>query len=179
MSTILVLGGTRSGKSAFGEKLLADQISQRPTADQISQAEPTTAVYIATAELRGDADFDVRIAKHKHQRPSDWVTYELETPDDIFALLETAHPLIIDSIGTWIIRYPDFEADVDRLVTSLAARSAISIIISEEVGLSVHPTSRLGRAFTDSIGTANIELSSISSDVYLCVAGNALKLKGS
>lgn len=173
MSIFLVLGGTRSGKSAFAEALLIDRLKTEPAHGA------ATVGYIAPAELReGDDDFSERIAKHRQIRPSHWHTYELAKPDDIFAILESDQPLIIDSFGSWLIRYENFAADIDRFITYITRRSAITVIVSEEVGLSVHPPSTLGRKFTDDIGTANIALSQHSQETYLVIAGNPIQIRG-
>jgi adenosyl cobinamide kinase/adenosyl cobinamide phosphate guanylyltransferase len=75
-----------------------------------------------------------------------------------------------------VAAHPDLAADVDSLVAALQSRSGQTIVVSEEVGLSVHAPTELGRRFTDVMGTLNQAVAALATDVWLVVAGRALPL---
>jgi adenosylcobinamide kinase/adenosylcobinamide-phosphate guanylyltransferase len=157
----LVLGGARSGKSAFAESLA------------VAAHQPVT--YLATAIVGDDADFAERVRKHRERRPSEWRT--VECGSDLPAALEaTTHTALVDSLGTWLAGLADFEADSDGLCRGLLARRGDSIVVSEEVGLGVHPSTAVGGRFRDRLGELNRVVSEIADDAYLVVAGRALAL---
>jgi nicotinate-nucleotide--dimethylbenzimidazole phosphoribosyltransferase len=160
---VLVLGGTRSGKSAFAETL-ATRLGG-------------TVIYVATTTVdRDDDDLAARIAAHQARRPPDWVT--VEAGGDLVGALRS-HPegtLLVDALGSWVAAHPYLAADVDSLVAALQSRSGQTIVVSEEVGLSVHAPTELGRRFTDVMGTLNQAVAALATDVWLVVAGRALPL---
>lgn len=159
----LVLGGARSGKSRFAEGRAA------------ATGGPVT--YVATATADGDPDFEARIAAHRARRPPRWTT--AEPGADLAGFIREApagHTLLIDSLGTWVAGHADFEVDMGALCAALAARSAPAIIVSEEVGLGVHPSTALGGHFRDALGAANEAVSRIAGEAWLVVAGRPLRL---
>ncbi|MFV1989250.1 MAG: bifunctional adenosylcobinamide kinase/adenosylcobinamide-phosphate guanylyltransferase [Acidimicrobiales bacterium] len=158
---ILLLGGARSGKSAMAEQL-ADSASG-----------PVT--YIATAEV-ADASMARRVSVHQQRRPPSWTTLEsgLELPQ----LLElTKGTALVDSLGSWLVRHEAFETPIDELCEALLSRDGLSIVVSEEVGLGVHPSTRVGSEFRDALGLLNQAVAAVCDDVFLCVAGRGLPLK--
>lgn len=158
---VLVLGGIRSGKSEIAEELAVDS------------GEPVT--YVATASASGGAEFDERIARHRARRPTTWTTVEGAT-----GLAETVASaggtVLVDSLGTWIASVDGFEVDVDGFCRAVRARDGTTILVSEEVGLSVHPPTALGRAFADALGDTNRAVAAIADRVVLVVAGRTLEL---
>ncbi|CAB4819464.1 MAG: adenosylcobinamide kinase/adenosylcobinamide phosphate guanyltransferase [Actinobacteria bacterium] len=158
---VLVLGGTRSGKSEVAERLAA------------SAEGPVT--YLATGTADGDGMGD-RIALHRARRPSTWVTVECGA--DLARTLTRLPPgaVLVDSLGTWLAAHHDFVADVPALVTALAARTGTTVVVSEEVGLAVHPGTELGRLFVDALGHLNQAVAAIAHDVALVVAGRTMWL---
>jgi adenosyl cobinamide kinase/adenosyl cobinamide phosphate guanylyltransferase len=158
----LVLGGARSGKSAVAERLIARHGS--------------TVAYIATAAYDDrDADLAARIAQHRARRPSTWRTIEAGA-DLADALVAADRPAIVDSLGAWVAATTDFAVDVDALCRALVARSRATVIVSEEVGLGVHPSTDAGRHFRDVLGDVNREVAAIAGDVLLVVAGRVVRL---
>jgi adenosyl cobinamide kinase/adenosyl cobinamide phosphate guanylyltransferase len=160
---VLVLGGTRSGKSAFAETL----------ATRLGGA----VMYVATTSAEpGDDDMAARIAAHRTRRPPDWVT--VEAGGDLVGILGRSPDgtMLIDALGPWVAAHRDLAVDVDSLVTALQSRTGRTIVVSEEVGLSVHPPTELGRRFTDVMGTLNQAVAAVATDVWLVVAGRALPL---
>lgn len=157
----LVLGGARSGKSAFAERL--------------ASAAPQPVTYLATAVVGDDEDFAERVRRHQQRRPAGWRT--LECGADLAAALEsTTHTALVDSLGTWIAALPRFDADTAGLCTALRSRQGESIVVSEEVGLGVHPSTAVGGQFRDRLGQVNQAVSGIADRAYLVVAGRALSL---
>jgi len=157
----LVLGGTRSGKSEVAARLAA------------ASGSPVTVV--VTAAPCDDADFAARIAAHRGRRPPDWAT--IEEPHDVVGVLDRVDgTVLLDALGTWIANAPDFSVDSTRLCDALGGRSGDTIVVSDEVGLSVHAPTPAGRLFADALGLCNQTVASISDRVLLVVAGRTLEL---
>ncbi len=174
-NTVLVLGGIRSGKSAFAESLVADAVSVR---------------YVATAAGGvDDQEWLDRIEAHQRRRPQSWTTEETGAdPARLAAVLADAKPddtLLVDDLGGWVTTLLDPAnqpnddlASVDALAEALRACAGRVVLVSPEVGLSAVPSTPLGRAFVDAMGTANQALAAACDRVVLVVAGQATWLKG-
>jgi adenosylcobinamide kinase / adenosylcobinamide-phosphate guanylyltransferase len=117
-----------------------------------------------------------RIAAHRARRPSHWNTVECGA-GLVGAVREHEGALLIDSLGSWVAASPDFAVDVDGLVDALRSRSAPAIIVSEEVGLSVHAPTESGRRFGDVLGALNVAVAAGADEVLLVVAGRVLHLE--
>ncbi|MDQ6783731.1 MAG: bifunctional adenosylcobinamide kinase/adenosylcobinamide-phosphate guanylyltransferase [Actinomycetota bacterium] len=159
----LVLGGARSGKSAVAERL----------------AEPLGDVtFVATGAVdRSDPEWAARIAGHRSRRPSRWSTVELGPAGDLAASLGAIDgPVLVDSLGTWVAGHPDFVVDCSQLVAALAERRQPTILVSDEVGMGVHPSTATGRRFRDALGGVNRAVADASATVLLVVAGRTLPL---
>ncbi|MBW8827809.1 MAG: bifunctional adenosylcobinamide kinase/adenosylcobinamide-phosphate guanylyltransferase [Acidobacteria bacterium] len=155
----LVLGGARSGKSAVAEE----------------RAGSGDVVYVATG-VATDADMAARIALHQARRPPTWRT--IETIDLVAAVREHGDgTVLIDSLGTWVASTQDFHVDGADLCSALAAAAGDIVIVSEEVGMGVHPESAVGRQFRDAIGSLNRSVADIADEVVLVVAGRQLRLQ--
>jgi adenosyl cobinamide kinase/adenosyl cobinamide phosphate guanylyltransferase len=158
---VLVLGGTRSGKSEIAERIAAEL------------GEPVT--YVATATAEHDDDFAARIAAHRARRPESWTTIEEHEllPQRVAAIAGT---VLIDSVGTWVAGDPGFAPDVDGLCRACAERDGATVLVSEEVGLSVHPATDAGREFVDALGVCNRRVADIADRVLFVIAGRILEL---
>ena len=170
-STALVLGGIRSGKSAFAESLVADAPSVRYVA---TGAEPT----------QEDEEWAARIAAHRARRPATWSTEEIGgTPDRLPALIAEAKPhevLVVDDLGGWItamLGRDDIPSAVTALAEALAAGPAMVVLVSPEVGLAPVAATEAGRRFSDELGAANRALAEVCHTVALVVAGQPVWLK--
>jgi adenosyl cobinamide kinase/adenosyl cobinamide phosphate guanylyltransferase len=162
----LVLGGTRSGKSTVAERLAAELASQGGG----------TVTYVATASVT-DEEMARRVAAHRARRPTTWSTVELALSTELPAVL--AHldgSVLVDSLGTWVASAPDLEVDGQALVHALQTRSGSTVLVSEEVGLAVHPATAVGRAFVDALGHLNQTVAAVAERVLLVVAGRTLEL---
>ena len=182
---IMVVGGSRSGKSKFAEEL-ATELGER-------------VVYIATAEI-SDGEMAERITKHQASRPSSWKTIEApyELPNALMACQDQADVILIDCMTVFlsnlIIREigkigetdnPPIPADladqlsvmVTELINIAITVSATVIIVSNEVGLGLVPPYNLGRFFRDLSGKINRQIALAAQKVYLINCGLAIDLK--
>lgn len=158
---VLVLGGTRSGKSEVAERWAAS-------------AGPVT--YLATGTATDPAMAD-RITAHRDRRPADWTT--VEAGADLPAALDgvaAGRTVLVDALGTWVAAHHDLRVDVGPLVTALRRRSGLTVVVSDEVGLGVHPSTDLGVRFRDVLGTVNRAVADIADRAVLVVAGRVLDL---
>jgi len=163
----LVLGGTRSGKSRYAERL----------AGRAAEPGHRTVRYVATADVDpSDRAHVARIAAHRARRPATWVDVECGSPEDLPRLLDTHDVALVDSMGSWLVRHRDFVTDLASLDSALRARTAPTVLVSEEVGLSVHPPTRLGRRYVDALGHLNQHLAALADRAVLVVAGRPLEL---
>lgn len=168
---VLVLGGARSGKTAFAERL-AMQYGTRPA-------------YLATAEAL-DSEMRERVATHQKVRSS-----RFETLEEPIALSEALHAasqhhdvILVDCLSLWItnmIGAGTVVADaVEELGTTLnAIESSMIILVSNEVGLGIVPDNAMARTFRDLAGSTHQRLAEICTDVVFVIAGLPLVLKGS
>jgi adenosylcobinamide kinase / adenosylcobinamide-phosphate guanylyltransferase len=157
----LVLGGTRSGKSEHAERLA------------LESGLPVT--YLATAPASDDPDFAARVQRHQARRPAHWRT--IDTGADLAAaLLGTEGLVLVDSLGTWVAAHSDFDIEPAVLQRALVVRGGDSIVVSEEVGLSIHPPTEVGRRFVDALGEVNRAVADVADRVMLVVAGRVLDL---
>jgi adenosylcobinamide kinase/adenosylcobinamide-phosphate guanylyltransferase len=162
----LVLGGTRSGKSALAERLAADLVSD----------EGGTVTYVATASIT-DEEMERRVAAHRARRPPTWSTVEVRSSAALPGMLARLDGLVlVDSLGAWVASAPDLKVDDGALLAALQDRSGSTVVVSEEVGLAVHPPTAAGRAFVDVLGHLNQAVAGIAQRVLLVVAGRALEL---
>ena len=159
MPLTLVLGGARSGKSELAESMVTGDV-----------------VYVATGEVT-DEDMGARIAAHRLRRPPAWET--VEAGADLPAVLRSidgTRPVLVDSLGTWVARVDGFAADARALADALTARSGTTVVVSEEVGLGVHPETDVGRRWRDALGDVNRAVADVADEVVLVVAGRKLVL---
>jgi adenosyl cobinamide kinase/adenosyl cobinamide phosphate guanylyltransferase len=161
----LVLGGTRSGKSEAAER--------------IAGRLPPPVIYIATMDPGTDPDLAARIEAHRARRPGDWQAIEAGagSPGDLPAILRsTAGSVLLDGLGPWVAASPGMAVDARALCDGLTGRAGSTVVVSDEVGLGVHPASERGRRFRDALGTLNQAVAVMADEVLLVVAGRLLRL---
>ncbi len=172
---VLVLGGARSGKSTFAERLLADR-------DDV--------LYLATGPVPDGSDpaWAGRVENHRRRRTPGWTT--VETADAAAALREADRPVLLDCAGTWLAGtlgacgawddapgWQDRAGDaVDDLVAAWSALPVPAVAVSNEVGSGVVPATVSGGVFRDWLGRLNQRLAAASERVVLTVAGRAVEL---
>ena len=179
----LVLGGARSGKSDLAERLV------------LGYAGDGAAHYVATAVVDpADTDFAARVAGHRARRGERFRT--VEAGDDLAACVRAlpAEPALVDTLGTWLaspavtpcwaggLHRTDgdgtagLDGPLDDLVAALTARTAPTVVVSDETGLGVHPEHDAGRHWRDALGIVNQRVAAVAGDVWLVVAGRVLPL---
>jgi adenosyl cobinamide kinase/adenosyl cobinamide phosphate guanylyltransferase len=84
---------------------------------------------------------------------------------------------LVDSLGTWVGAQPDLAVDIEGFVATLRTRSGPSVLVSDEVGLGVHPSTEAGLRFRDALGELNLAIAEVAHDVLLVVAGRVLPLE--
>lgn len=168
-SSLLVLGGARSGKSRYAEQ----------TALELSSA----PVYLATSRVI-DADHQARIERHQKDRGQEWRTVEEEKHLSRCGLRDNV--VVVDCVTLWLSNFfMDLHQDVDRCVREATheldqalAQPNRWIFVSNEIGQGVHAESEAGRKFTDLQGFVNQEIAKRVDAVALMVAGIPHYVKG-
>jgi adenosylcobinamide kinase / adenosylcobinamide-phosphate guanylyltransferase len=166
--SLLVLGGARSGKSAYAQGLAESYGSER--------------LYLATAAA-GDEEMAARIARHQADRGQGWKT--LEEPLDIAAALLThAQPsrvVVVDCLTLWLsnlmLAGRDPGPPVAALADAIGELAGPVVLVSNEVGMGLVPDNKLGRDFRDWQGRVNREIGAACDAVIFIAAGLPLQLK--
>lgn len=167
---LFVLGGARSGKSAYAEA------RARGTG-----LEP---VYLATAQAF-DEEMQDRVNRHRADRAADgWTTIEepLALADTITAERAASRVLLVDCLTLWVsnlmMAERDIDRETDRLIATLANEQTGKVIfVSNETGLGIVPDNAMARAFRDHAGRLNQRIAAIAEEVVFVAAGLPLTLK--
>ncbi len=183
---ILILGGARSGKSAF--------------AQQLAQCSERSVAIIATATA-SDEDMHERIIRHRATRPSHWHTIEepLKLAEACCQAASVADVILLDCITVWLSNWLFSQGDLDHieaaamlsnytngaldaieeLLTTLAGLDASKtlIVVTNEVGLGIVPAYAIGRIYRDMLGRVNQRLAAVAARVYLMIAGLGVDIK--
>jgi adenosylcobinamide kinase / adenosylcobinamide-phosphate guanylyltransferase len=169
---ILVGGGARSGKSAHA-LAVARSLGARRT-------------FVATAR-RYDDDLSARIDRHVQERGSDFATVE-ESVDLAarLAALGSTDVALIDCLTLWVSNLlvdgaddAAVEARAEALCRVLAAPPCHVVLVTNEVGMGVHPETPLGRRFRDLAGRAHQQVAAVADEVHFAVMGVVLRLSPS
>jgi len=172
MITFLV-GGARSGKSTL--------------AVQMGEHHGGPVHFIATAEAFDD-DLRDRVARHRAERPSSWTTAEVPVELATAIAVAPAEALVIvDCLTVWLANLFVHVTDEQQrtqsghdMVTALRDRSRAgggpTVVVSNEVGLGVHPETPMGREYRDALGRLNQLVTAVADRSLLMVAGRALRL---
>ena len=162
-----LLGGARSGKSAYAEKL--------------TSGFPAPWRYIATAQAFDD-EMRARMGVHRSRRGNAWQTEE--APLDLVEALEQtpkSQPVMVDCLTLWLSNHMlaehDVEAESERLIRVLARPKGPWFVVSNEVGLGIVPDNPLGRRFRDAQGRLNQKVAAAADRVILMVAGIPMQVK--
>jgi adenosylcobinamide kinase / adenosylcobinamide-phosphate guanylyltransferase len=171
----LILGGARSGKSAYAEKLATDS------------GMPVT--YIATAQIYDD-EFKARVQHHKDRRPKDWQIVE-ESHYLSTALKANNHEgcsLIVDCLTLWLAQCVcpecappegvDWTFERENFLNILPKLQGEIILVSNEVGMGIVPLGAISRQFQDEQGRLNQAVAQLADEVIFVAAGLPLRLKG-
>jgi adenosylcobinamide kinase/adenosylcobinamide-phosphate guanylyltransferase len=171
---VLILGGVRSGKSSYAQRLA--MLASRVT-------------FVATAERRDDEEMLKKIERHRAERPSHWKT--IEEPLNLAHIVRSAGTgcdvLLIDCLTLFASNLLEAHGEdlalaqprIDDLCAAVRSASCTVILVSNEVGSGVVPAYMLGRRFRDLVGEINQRIASVADSVLFMVAGLPLALKGS
>lgn len=165
MSSLLVIGGARSGKSRYAESLAKGE-----------------RVYVATAQAWDD-EMKARIAQHQEQRGMGWKT--IEAPLDLVSVLQAEDKarrfILVDCLTLWISNLMHHEADIareiDALCNCMGKLKARVVLVSNEVGQGIVPDNAMARAFRDWQGLCNQRIASVADEVTMVVAGIPVPVK--
>jgi adenosylcobinamide kinase/adenosylcobinamide-phosphate guanylyltransferase len=183
---ILVLGGARSGKSTYAQKLAGETTTGS-----------NRVAYVATG-VTCDDEMRARVEQHRRSRPPEWAT--IEAPTEVAQVIKKAGEeyavMIVDCLTTlttnWLAERGQLEeptesmvelekailGQVEDLVRAAEGVRATVIVVSNEVGLGVVPTFKVGRVFRDLAGLANQLIAHEADEVYVMWAGIPQKIKG-
>jgi adenosylcobinamide kinase / adenosylcobinamide-phosphate guanylyltransferase len=170
LATTLVLGGARSGKSAFAEQMLADGGLMK--------------VYLATATA-GDDEMRSRIEHHRKRRGEGWITVEepLALVDALTREATHGRAVLVDCLTLWLSNLMfaerDYDVEARRLTRFLGVAKHPIVFVSNEVGLGLVPDTQLGRSFRDAQGRLNQIVAAVVPNVVFIAAGLPLWLKRS
>ena len=164
-----ITGGTRSGKSRYAQKL-AESLSETP-------------VYLATARIWDD-DFRLRIERHQNDRGPHWINIEEEKK--ISACPVDGKIVLLDCITLWLTNiFFDNQFDTDRSLEEaksewnrFAQKDMTLIVVSNELGMGIHPIEESARKFADLQGWMNQYIAQQSNEVFLMISGIPVKIKG-
>ena len=165
----LVLGGARSGKSAFAEGLV--------------EKASATRLYLATGQA-WDGEMRQRIAAHQERRGEGWETIEapVNLADALVTNTGASRPVLVDCLTLWVTNLmlgeEDLDAAFDGLCASLSELRAPVVFVSNEVGLGIVPDNAMARAFRDHAGRLHQKIAGLADEVYFVAAGLPLKMKG-
>jgi len=180
----LVIGGVRSGKSDFAEKLLAQWLEN---------SVQENAIYVATSLALGE-ETKSRIARHQLQRNSEIITCELDyqqkTLSYFLQMYDSREQLIlIECLSTWVGWYlsqdkplkqciSEYEQVKDNVIQQLKSLKAKVVIVTGEVGCGLIGESKLMRVYADKLGELNQQVATLANNVTIVTAGIAQQIKG-
>ena len=166
----LILGGSRSGKSSFGEKIALSK-NARP-------------IYIFTAQPL-DEEMHQRIQIHKERRKNrDWQDVEapLELCESIMNWDKRESTILVDCLSMWITNLMmttrDVDVEIRNLLSTVKACSGELIFVSNEVGFGIIPENAMAREFRDHLGLLHQKLAATAKNVVMMIAGIPVIIKG-
>jgi adenosylcobinamide kinase / adenosylcobinamide-phosphate guanylyltransferase len=170
MALTFLLGGARSGKSALAVRTAS------------SWSGPVVFVATGTA---GDEEMAERIRRHQAERPPGWST--VEEPVQLREALggvPTDACLLVDCLSLWVANLLEagwqddaVEGEASAVARTAASREALTLVVSNEVGLGVVPETPLGRRYRDVLGRVNAIFAEAASEPLLVVAGRKIRLE--
>ena len=162
---IFITGGTKSGKSEFAEHIAKKS---------------NNMTYIALSEKRTkDERWNQKISIHYKRRPKDWKL--IETTDILSILNNKLGPILIDSIGGFVMESIDREDKewrdkMNALIDLLIKRKSLTLIVGEQVGWGLVSEYKIGNVYIERIGELQKKITKISQENWLAINGRALKI---
>ena len=170
---VVILGGTRSGKSRFGRDRASALGAEGPVA------------YVGTV-VAGDPELDDRVAGHRRDQPATWASLE-PGPDVPEAIRDQSAgtTILLDGLTLWLSLVAGdgigplqsiLDGAVADLRGAIAGHDGPVIVVSDEIGLGLVPLDPLGRAFRDLLGILHQQLVADSDEAWFVVAGRPIRL---
>ena len=162
---VFITGGTKSGKSEFAEHL----------AKAVKRLS-----YVALSEKNlDDKEWQDKINLHRKRRPKDWKL--IETTDLLNTLIKEDGPILIDSIGGFVMESirkenKEWTKKMNSLISILKKRNSITIIVGEQVGWSLVSEYKIGNKYIERNGDLQKKITKISQDNWLAINGRAIKI---
>ena len=162
---IFITGGTKSGKSEFAEHL----------AKEVKKLS-----YVALSQNNiDDKEWQEKINLHRKRRPNHWKL--IETTDLLNTLSKEDGPLLIDSIGGFVVEsigkdHNVWSTKMHLLIGLLMKRKSITFIVGEQVGWSLVSEYKVGNTYIERIGELQKKITKISKDNWLAINGRAIKI---
>jgi adenosylcobinamide kinase / adenosylcobinamide-phosphate guanylyltransferase len=170
MALTFLLGGARSGKSALAVRTAS------------SWSGPVVFVATGTA---GDEEMAERIRRHRAERPPGWTT--VEEPVQLHEVLRRVPIdacLLVDCLSLWVANLLEagwqddaVEEEATAVAAAAASRAALTLVVSNEVGLGIVPETPLGRRYRDVLGRVNAVFAEAASEPLLVVAGRKVRME--
>ncbi len=173
---ILITGGARSGKSGYAKNRAGELGGELVT-------------YVATAEPL-DAEMERRIIRHRAERPAEWITVEAPRQSWQAVRAATTPTVLVDCMTVLASNallaveadceqagVSDVLREAEALRDAALAREGTTLVVTNEVGMGVHPPTALGRWYRDALGRANALLAASAGEVVLMVSGIPLTIK--
>jgi adenosylcobinamide kinase/adenosylcobinamide-phosphate guanylyltransferase len=167
-----VLGGARSGKSRFAQRIASGF---------------EKVIFLATAKP-SDPEMALRIERHRRSRPSNWQTLEVSVDIDlaIASLRDPQQFAIVDCLTVYLANLMSeaqekgskIREHTDRLCSAVEEAKSPVVLVSNEVGSGVHPLTASGRLYCDLLGELNQRVAALADNVILMVAGIPFLVKG-
>lgn len=164
---IFILGGARSGKSAF--------------ALELAKRAGKKKVFIATA-VPSDSEMKQRIKEHKKNRPRDWETIEITKDLDKEIEQQKNGTILIDCLTIYVsylvnLKEPEILNHTIKIIEAIKKSDSEFIVVSNEVGAGIHPNNKLGRYYRDVLGRVNQMFADASDEFYVMFAGIPVNIK--
>ena len=162
---IFITGGTKSGKSEFAEHLAKEVKNLSYVALSVNNPK--------------DEDWQKKINLHQKRRPKNWAL--IETTDLLNTLIQADGPLLIDSIGGFVMESierdnKEWFTKMHSLIKLLKRRKSITFIVGEQVGWSLVSEYKIGNTYIERIGELQKRITKISKDNWLAINGRAIKI---
>ncbi len=177
---VLVIGGSRSGKSEFAEEYV---LHFSPRCD-----------YIATAEISDD-EMAARVRLHRQRRNNGrWVNHAAPYhAEEIFAALGSeTQAVLFDCLTVYMAHLMygkvavrgSFEKrsafvlrEIEKMLAAAKACGKLVVFVTNEVGCGIVPDNQVAREYNDLAGWINQKVAAACDKVFYCVAGQAVDMK--
>ena len=172
---VFIIGGARSGKSAFAEQLATKSFHALSDPD-------ASLYYLATAQAF-DKEMQARIDLHQQRRNADWQTIDVpvDLPEKLTTYSHDNAIILVDCLSIWatnlLLTNTDIAQARDKFIAAVKSSPAKIFIVSSETGLGIVPDTSLSRKFRDANGTNNQAIAELADEVYFMVAAIAQKIK--